>query len=116
MIAMNDKPRRAAHKKITPDKVAQAKRLFEAGHSIRKIATKIGIGRHTVRAIVMGNYDHEDVFVRSPTGVYGDRGFPWYVPTATDPRLKRCGSCGGKVIMPCKLCQVRSLKKSRENH
>jgi hypothetical protein len=77
--------------------------LLAAGTlSQRKIAQRLGVSRGTVNAIALGRrpvrlitYDRDDDDFPSPAG---------------PPR--RCPTCGGMVLMPCLLCQLRGHSRS----
>lgn len=94
---------------LAPSIVAEIRRLLaEAKLSQRKIAKLTGISRGTVGAIARGR--RPDYQPRPKTDGESDR------PSGPP---QRCGTCGGMVYMPCRLCglreQLASAGKSRRS-
>ncbi len=75
--------------------------LTERKLSQRKIAEVVGVSRGTVCAISSGK--RPDYPPRVPT-----EDESW---KPTGPR-ERCPTCGGKVYMPCRACELRKLQAS----
>jgi hypothetical protein len=80
---------------LDPMKSAHIERLLQQGDlSQRQIARLAGVGRSSVAATAQGQR--------------GDAGEP-------ESRPSRCPGCGGLVLLPCRLCFVRSwLQRSRQ--
>ena len=84
--------------------VAEIHQLLREGRlSQRSIARQAGVSRGTVNAIALG---------KRPDPLPQCRPEGDFVPPSGS--VRRCGSCGGLVQMPCLLCYVRSL--SRNGH
>lgn len=91
---------------ITQALVLEVQRLLTRDRmSQRSVAKLVGISRSTVCKIASGRRpawpdraaDHDAVSLR-PTGP-----------------IARCGTCGGRVYMPCRLCHVRQLKQVEQD-
>jgi hypothetical protein len=84
-----------------PMKLLHIERLLAQGDlSQRQIARLAGVGRPAVAAIARMQSCHSETEDE---------------PTSTAPSV-RCPGCGGLVVLPCRLCHVRSWldrKKSR---
>lgn len=86
---------------IVPALVDEIKRLLaEKRLSQRKIAVRLGISRGTVHAIACGK--RPDCPPRELQEFDRPLGPP-----------ERCPGCGGRVYMPCLLCQIRAKKEVR---
>jgi hypothetical protein len=82
---------------LAPKIVTEVRRLLAEGEfSYRDIARLTGISRGSVGAIASGK--------RSDRQPHDE------LETPTGPAV-RCPGCGGKVYMPCLLCQVRNTAK-----
>jgi hypothetical protein len=80
--------------------VDQILRLLAEGRlSQRKIARTVGVSRGTIGAIAKGHRPR----IRRSVERWADPNRPLGPP-------RRCGGCGGLVVMPCLLCRVRELK------
>ena len=82
------------------------KQRYAEGYSMRQIAKDLGLSRFTVHKIVTNKYTRtkEELTVT---------GRDFIAPLSTDPRLVRCGGCGGRVLPPCSLCQTREIKQQK---
>ncbi len=81
-------------------KVVEVERLLAEGKlSQRKISLRVGVSRGVISAIARGT--RPDYETRRQN--HGDD---------PEPRgeVGRCPTCGGRVYMPCRLCQVRQLQ------
>jgi hypothetical protein len=87
-------------------KVKEVERLLAEGKlSYRRIAAALRVSRSTVSAIAQGKRrDYEARILARQL-------------TASEPLgpIERCGTCGGRVYMPCRLCQVRKLKAAEQD-
>jgi hypothetical protein len=79
-------------------KVAKVRKLLGSGMSSRKIARETGVNRGTVAKIADG---------QSVTRVSTDG-----VELFDDGPVGRCETCGGMVVLPCRLCRVRAMKNA----
>jgi len=83
---------------IDAEIIEQVERLLVLGrHSYRAIARMAGVSRGTVGAVAAGKRSSDDQWKRTPMEIEP------MGPT------RRCPTCGGKVQMPCRLCQTREL-------
>jgi len=83
--------------------VNEIKRLIETkGLSQRQIAKRLGISRGTVSDVAKGRRRTHTKNADADRSVFSN-----------ESELTRCPSCGGKVYMPCLLCQIRSLKQQQ---
>ena len=88
---------------IPPTVVTEIKRLLtQPGLSQRKVAVITGVSRASVGAIAAG---------RRPD--YPTRCNPHDEEDLPQGPVARCGSCGGIVYMPCRLCRIRFRSKPR---
>jgi hypothetical protein len=85
---------------LTRSQVEVVRELLAAGHSHRSAGTISGVCRSTVNAIARGKCDgrREDC---PESGIRSHR----------TGQYVRCGGCGGKVIMPCVLCNSLGNKE-----
>ncbi len=77
---------------IAPNKAHRVLELLREGKlTQRSIADELGMSRSTVSSIATGRRAVQR--------------------SADEPRAEyvRCPGCGGKVLMPCRVCNVRSL-------
>ena len=83
---------------IPPFLVTEVRRLLATGQfSFRQIAAITGVSRSTIGAISQGKRpDYKDLPLN---------GLDPTVPLAPPAR---CRGCGGKVYLPCRLCQTRA--------
>ncbi|HBO45331.1 MAG TPA: hypothetical protein DD670_15660 [Planctomycetaceae bacterium] len=90
---------------IAPVVIDQIRRLLaERKLSQRKIAALVGASRGTVAGVARGDRpDYEAI--RRKRQAQKD-------PLPRGP-LVRCPTCGGKVYMPCRLCQMREELANR---
>lgn len=88
--------------------IDMVKQRYADGYSIRQIAKDVGLSRFTVHKIVNNKYTPR----KEKDMVLCSRDFT--APLSTDPRLVRCGGCGGRVLPPCSLCQTRKIKQERK--
>jgi len=87
---------------IVPALVEEIKRLLAENRlSQRKIAVRLGVSRGTVHAISRGKRPD-----RPPREAEG--------PERPQGPLKRCPGCGGRVYMPCLLCQARAIRETQQ--
>jgi DNA-binding XRE family transcriptional regulator len=82
--------------------IEQARQLLVEGQwSRRKIAKKLGISRSTVNQLANGKRpDYEEMSRRRELAI------------DLEPRgpFVRCPGCGGRVQLPCLLCEIRQQK------
>ena len=79
---------------LNQKRLEQAQRLFKSGYTLEQVRKATGIGRHKCEAIRCGK-------IRNSAGEF-------VFEKKTGMRIpKRCKGCGGKVYMPCKLCELR---------
>ena len=69
--------------KVTPDIRDEIKKLLANGSRVTELAKVYGFSRQLVTLVRKGKFD--------------DRVEPYV----------RCSGCGGKVIIPCRLCNIR---------
>jgi len=85
---------------ISESKRLEIKRLLATtGLSQLDIAARVGVCRNTVTAISRGfepTRELDPIAVDEPTGP-----------------LVRCGGCGGRTKMPCRVCRVRAAKSQK---
>lgn len=78
---------------LSEEKVAEIEQWLSTGLSQRKVALRTGVSRAVIQRITRGKRPKKRApsppDVIEPTGEY-----------------RRCGGCGGKVMMPCVRCQV----------
>lgn len=86
---------------IASEKVLEIRRLLaQKQHSQRDIAALTGISRATIGAIAAGkraDYEEREARRAADGDLWGESVGP----------LVRCPGCGGRVHLPCRLCQVR---------
>ena len=84
---------------LPPSKVDDVRRLLtEKNLSQRQIAKELGISRGSVSAIASGRRPDY------PIQASRDDRNPCLLPPV------RCGTCGGLVYRPCRLCQTRAVQ------
>jgi len=90
--------------RIFPYQVREVRRLWGDGcRSRRRIARRLGISREVVNQIVSGTFVLQMSVDEEPDMPMPDcEGSP-----------VRCPGCGGKVFLPCRLCQLRELKREQ---
>jgi hypothetical protein len=82
---------------LPPPKIAEVRRLLAEGHSRRQVARMTGISRGTINHIADGR--------RFDKKARRDSALASLIPQ--QPPV-RCGTCGGLVYPPCRLCGVQS--------
>ena len=89
---------------IDREMILEVERLIrEQGYSQRRIAELVGISRTSVCSIAKGR-------LQQKLADHGDEPRVGRHPRAFGGPLRRCHTCGGRVHMPCLLCQVRAIK------
>jgi len=86
-------------------KVEEVRSLLAKGRSHREIAEALDVARTTVWTIASGNHslDHRG---------HADHDFGF--DDSESLNFARCPTCGGKVLMPCRLCFVRSVMEKHQ--
>jgi len=80
--------------------VEEIKRLLNVERlSQRSVSRQTGVSRGIVQAIASGR--RPDYADRQPADDFSPPQGP----------LRRCPTCGGKVLMPCLLCRVRAMRR-----
>lgn len=83
-------------------KLIEVHELLQSGqYSHREVARRASVSRSTVAAVAHG---------RRPLETLLEREAEAYPDELAGP-VGRCPSCGGKVMLPCRACFVRSLKQ-----
>jgi hypothetical protein len=78
---------------VSPGRLAIAAELLAQRKPYRVVAKLSGVSRNTVERLAHG----------------------LAVKTQPEPgELSRCPTCGGRVFLPCRLCAVRSQRKSTQ--
>ena len=90
---------------IAPVVIDQIRRLLaERKLSQRKIAALVGVSRGSVAGVARGDRPDYEAIRRKRQALKD--------PLPRGP-LGRCPTCGGKVYMPCRLCQMREELANR---
>jgi hypothetical protein len=82
--------------------IALARTLLAGGASVRAVARELCVSRDTVRRIERGTCD--GTYRRKRPEKKGSAG---EVPIPSGPYVG-CKSCGGRVMLPCLACWLRS--------
>lgn len=90
---------RGRGKRLTPDLVAEIRRLKAAGCTQMEIKRITGISRTTIHLVVNGRRIAE-----KPPAEPEEEANPYF-----DGPVERCPRCGRKVYMPCMACRVDSM-------
>jgi len=89
---------------IEPEKIQRVQRLLATGqYSQRTIAHLAGVGRATVSQIARGSLDDR----------IASMNYDELEPHPVEPERPyvRCPTCGGRVWMPCVLCQLQARRE-----
>lgn len=102
-------------KALTTDEREQIRSLILRGYSVRRIADKLGRSMPAVRRALRRRRR------KAASRVQGRRmASRGVMPTAiaaiqlaaVEGRARRCPGCGGKVVMPCRFCALRAMKRA----
>ncbi|PQO45452.1 helix-turn-helix domain-containing protein [Blastopirellula marina] len=89
-------------KRITPEQIAEIRRLHSAGHTQRDIVQTTGISRTTIHRVLTDN--HLVKHRKSATDAEEGDSISYF-----DGPIERCPRCGRKVHMPCMPCRIDSM-------